>query len=132
MHGYAYIYTKSSVSVTYKAFHLTVCGPLQWHCPCLWEGVGRCTCNDELSCDASLKPLLSLSSPLSFPQTLPPSPSCGIFLLTGGAVKFDWLSSGFDTVTSHPLKRLQGYQVSRNEDAENICQILSKCQRDRE
>lgn len=47
-------------------------------------------------------------SPLSFLASLPPR---GIFLLTGGAVKFDWLSSGFDAVTSHPLREFKAIKL---------------------
>lgn len=78
-------------------------------------------CNDGPSCVASLKisPLsLSLSFPLSFLASLPPR---GIFLLTGGAVKFEWFSSGFDAVTSHPLRELKAIkllQMSRHQHSE--------------
>lgn len=38
----------------------------------------------------------------SFPHaSLALLPLCGIFLLTGVAVKFEWFGSGFDAVTSH-------------------------------
>ena len=51
---------------------------------------------------------LSPSFPLSFLASLPPPVG---FLLTGGAVKFDWLSSGFDAVTSHPLREFKAIKL---------------------
>lgn len=82
-------------------------------------------CNDGLSCVASLKKYYFVSITLSFPQSFLASlPPRGIFLLTGGAVKFDWLSSGFDAVTSHPL-RVQGHQALANEQTPAQGDVLS-------
>lgn len=116
-----YAYIQEAVLLLSKAFYLLVFedGKLAWS---MVMGTGLLVnCNDGLSCVAFLRtsPLsLSLSIPLSFLAFLPPR---GIFLLTGGAVKFDWLSSGFDAVTSHPLREFKAIkllQMSRHRHRE--------------
>lgn len=115
-----YAYIQGAVLLLSKAFYLLVFeDQLAWS---MVMGTGLfVNYNDGLSCVASLRtsPLsLSLSIPLSFLAFLPPR---GIFLLTGGAVKFDWLSSGFDAVTSHPLREFKAIkllQMSRHRHRE--------------
>lgn len=54
---------------------------------------------------------ISLLPSLLLPHSLSP----GIVLLTGGAVKFDWLSSGFWCCHFSSTHRLQGHQALANE-----------------
>lgn len=81
-------------------------GPLSWH------GNGTMLV-------ALILPLwkLLLSLYLSFTVFLAAPPPRGSLMLTGGAVKFDWLGSGFDAATSHPLrefKAIKPLQMSRH------------------
>lgn len=82
-------------------------------CIALYPSVERCQPTiPPQSSFAPLKNFFIPNLPRSFAHLflvfLPPR---GILSLTGGAVKFEWCSSGFDAVTFHPLREFKAIKL---------------------